>query len=100
MACRGPQALPIYDRLAITVDIGGGSTEIVLGQKARPLFTASMRLGCQRLQVPPRRDRPCSIDQNRRFARLAGCPCKNADFCGADQRHVQQLLSSGTSPAL
>ncbi len=58
----GAQALPIYDKLAITVDIGGGSTEIVLGQKARPLFTASMRLGCQRLQVPPRRDQLCSLN--------------------------------------
>jgi len=25
------QALPIYDKLSLTVDIGGGSTEIVLG---------------------------------------------------------------------
>jgi len=45
------QALPIYDKLAVTIDIGGGSTEIVLGQAARPLFTASMRLGSQRLQA-------------------------------------------------
>lgn len=51
----GMQALPIYDKLAVTIDIGGGSTEIVLGQAARPLFTASMRLGSQRLQVPPSR---------------------------------------------
>ena len=45
------QALPIYDKLALTIDIGGGSTEIVVGQEARPFFTASMRLGSQRLQA-------------------------------------------------
>lgn len=44
------QALPIWDKVALTIDIGGGSTEIVLGQKGRPLFTASMRLGSLRLQ--------------------------------------------------
>lgn len=45
------QALPIYDKLALTVDIGGGSTEIVLGLDGQPLYTASMRLGHLRLQV-------------------------------------------------
>lgn len=51
MVCGGPQALPIYNNLVLSVDIGGGSTELVLGLDGQPLYTASMRLGHLRLQV-------------------------------------------------
>ncbi|KAI5061109.1 hypothetical protein GOP47_0023614 [Adiantum capillus-veneris] len=39
------QALPVYDKLVLVVDIGGGSTEVVVGVAGRPIYAASMKLG-------------------------------------------------------
>jgi exopolyphosphatase/guanosine-5'-triphosphate,3'-diphosphate pyrophosphatase len=43
------QALPVYERAALVVDVGGGSTEIVLGRAGFPLFCTSLKLGHIRL---------------------------------------------------
>lgn len=43
------QALPVYDKTVLVVDIGGGSTEFVLGQSGKPLFATSLKLGHIRL---------------------------------------------------
>jgi exopolyphosphatase/guanosine-5'-triphosphate,3'-diphosphate pyrophosphatase len=43
------QALPVYDRAALVVDVGGGSTEIVLGRAGLPYFCTSLKLGHIRL---------------------------------------------------
>lgn len=43
------QIVPIFDKHALVIDIGGGSTEIVLGYKAVPLFIRSIKLGAVRL---------------------------------------------------
>ncbi len=43
------QALPVYDRHHLVVDIGGGSTEIILGHRDEDQFVRSMRLGAVRL---------------------------------------------------
>ncbi len=43
------QIVPVYDKYALVVDIGGGSTEIVLGYKANPIFNRSLKLGAVRL---------------------------------------------------
>ncbi|MGD1068406.1 MAG: hypothetical protein ABR975_16475, partial [Vulcanimicrobiaceae bacterium] len=40
---------PIYDRVACIVDIGGGSTEIVVADGERPYLVDSMKLGSLRL---------------------------------------------------
>ncbi|XP_057549904.1 uncharacterized protein LOC130828114 isoform X2 [Amaranthus tricolor] len=39
------QFLPIYDKRVLTLDIGGGSTEFVVGNYGRVLFADSIRLG-------------------------------------------------------
>ncbi|KAJ7973291.1 Ppx-GppA phosphatase protein (Exopolyphosphatase) [Quillaja saponaria] len=39
------QFLPIYDKLALTVDIGGGSTEFVIGKEGKVIFGTSLKLG-------------------------------------------------------
>ncbi|XP_019429125.1 PREDICTED: uncharacterized protein LOC109336772 isoform X1 [Lupinus angustifolius] len=39
------QFLPVYDKLALTVDIGGGSTEFVVGFKGKSVFATSLNLG-------------------------------------------------------
>lgn len=39
------QFLPIYDKKALGVDIGGGSTEFVIGKQGNAEFCASLKLG-------------------------------------------------------
>ncbi len=43
------QALPLYDQRVLLCDIGGGSTEVLLGQEAEVLASRSFRLGAIRL---------------------------------------------------
>jgi exopolyphosphatase/pppGpp-phosphohydrolase len=43
------QALPVYERAALVIDVGGGSTEIVVGRAGLPLFATSLKLGHIRL---------------------------------------------------
>jgi exopolyphosphatase/guanosine-5'-triphosphate,3'-diphosphate pyrophosphatase len=38
-------AVPGFERMRLVVDIGGGSTELILGQGAQPLLTESIALG-------------------------------------------------------
>ncbi|KAJ4719365.1 Ppx-GppA phosphatase protein (Exopolyphosphatase) [Melia azedarach] len=39
------QFLPVYDKLVLCVDIGGGSTEFVIGKKGKIVFCDSLNLG-------------------------------------------------------
>ncbi|MCB1306884.1 MAG: Ppx/GppA family phosphatase [Leptospiraceae bacterium] len=43
------QALPVFDRQTLLVDIGGGSTEFVIGKSGQPLYAVSLKLGAIRL---------------------------------------------------
>lgn len=43
------QALPLYDRTVLLVDIGGGSTEVLVGREGEVLASRSFRLGAIRL---------------------------------------------------
>ncbi len=43
------QGLPIQGKSTLIVDIGGGSTEIVVGQWGEERFATSLKLGCVRL---------------------------------------------------
>jgi exopolyphosphatase/guanosine-5'-triphosphate,3'-diphosphate pyrophosphatase len=43
------QAVPVFDQRLIMVDIGGGSTEILVGQSGDSLFARSFKLGAVRL---------------------------------------------------
>jgi exopolyphosphatase/guanosine-5'-triphosphate,3'-diphosphate pyrophosphatase len=42
-------SLPILDKKALCFDIGGGSTEILIGKKGETLFAESLKLGAVRL---------------------------------------------------
>jgi len=42
-------AVPMADRRNLVIDIGGGSTELVVGEGTRPLLTRSLKLGHVRL---------------------------------------------------
>lgn len=43
------QYVDLHDRLALVIDIGGGSTELVLGDKDKILRSTSLEVGCVRL---------------------------------------------------
>jgi exopolyphosphatase/guanosine-5'-triphosphate,3'-diphosphate pyrophosphatase len=43
------QAVPAYDRRLILVDIGGGSTEVLVGERGETLAARSFKLGAVRL---------------------------------------------------
>ncbi len=43
------QAVPVFDQRLVLVDIGGGSTEILVGEKGETLAAGSLKLGAIRL---------------------------------------------------
>ncbi|TGN09801.1 Ppx/GppA phosphatase family protein [Leptospira ilyithenensis] len=43
------QGLPVYDKRILMIDIGGGSTELLVGEKGEILFSTSLKLGAIRL---------------------------------------------------
>lgn len=43
------QAVPVYDKRVLCIDIGGGSTEFVLGYKGKILYANSLKLGAVRM---------------------------------------------------
>jgi exopolyphosphatase/guanosine-5'-triphosphate,3'-diphosphate pyrophosphatase len=43
------QAVPVFDRRLVLIDIGGGSTEILVGQRGEALAAGSLKLGAIRL---------------------------------------------------
>ncbi|HMG44929.1 MAG TPA: Ppx/GppA phosphatase family protein [Acidimicrobiales bacterium] len=61
------QAVPVFDRRLLVCDIGGGSTEVVVGQRGDVIASRSFKLGAIRLtqrffpygEVTKRRSRAC-----------------------------------------
>jgi exopolyphosphatase/guanosine-5'-triphosphate,3'-diphosphate pyrophosphatase len=43
------QALPLYTKRALVIDIGGGSTEYVVGERANAKYISSLKIGAIRL---------------------------------------------------
>lgn len=43
------QGLPIFNKRILLIDIGGGSTELLVGEKGEILFSTSLKLGAVRL---------------------------------------------------
>lgn len=71
------QALELYDRRLVLCDIGGGSTELLIGERGEALASVSFKLGAVRLT-------------NRFFAAERLHPSA-IDSC---RRHIQGVLSS------
>lgn len=94
------QALPVYDRQHLVIDIGGGSTEIIIGHRDEDLFIRSMRLGAVRLTqqfFPEGRVSRSSATQCRKFVRASLAPV--ASDCG-DRPIDVAIGSAGTIQAL
>ncbi len=43
------KALPIYNKKVLLIDIGGGSTEFLIGEKGNPIYSISLKIGAVRL---------------------------------------------------
>lgn len=71
------QALPIFDQQILTIDIGGGSTEFVVGRAAKILASRSVRLGHIGLTdrfFPNGVVEPGALDECRRYVRAFLAP--------------------------
>lgn len=66
------QALEVYQRRLLLIDIGGGSTEVLVGERGETLSAASLKLGAIRLTrrfFRTERLHPSAVDSCRRFVR-------------------------------
>jgi len=89
-------SLPPRDGLRLVMDIGGGSTELILGLGAEPRALESVHLGCVSMTerfFPDGRIKREAFDQARIAARLELRPVK-AFFRGA--KDVESIGTSGT----
>lgn len=68
------QAVPVFDRRLFLCDIGGGSTELLIGQQGEVLASRSFKLGAVRLTnrfFPGERTHPGAVSACRAFLRSA-----------------------------
>ena len=89
-------SLPSSDGLRLVMDIGGGSTELILGQGAEPRALESVHLGCVSMTERFFGDGQITaeaFDKARIAARLELRPVK-AFFRGAD--NIESIGTSGT----
>ena len=66
------QALPVVDRRIALFDIGGGSTEILVGERATPLYANSFKIGAIRMTqrfLPDERISPEQVERLRLYIR-------------------------------
>ncbi len=90
------QSLPPNDGLRLVIDIGGGSTEVILGQGSSPRALESLHLGCVAMTeryFPGGRISREAFERARLAARLELRPVK-AFFRGAED--VEAIGTSGT----
>ena len=98
-------SLPPNDGQRLVIDIGGGSTEVILGEGAKPLALESLHLGCVSMTeryFPGGRISREAFDRARVAARLELRPVK-AFFRGAGvfeaDRHVGHDPGDGAGSA-
>jgi exopolyphosphatase / guanosine-5'-triphosphate,3'-diphosphate pyrophosphatase len=71
------QAVPVYDRRLVLCDIGGGSTELLVGERDQVLASRSLKLGAIRLTrrfFDGRVLHPAAVDSCRRYIRSTITP--------------------------
>lgn len=94
------QALPVFDKRLLLVDIGGGSTEFLVGQGADVLAARSMKLGTIRLTERFFDDGKASGRRVKRCAaHVAAILSAPADELGQEPHEVA-IGSSGTATAI
>jgi len=73
------QAVPVYDKRMLLIDIGGGSTEVLVGERSDILTSGSLKLGAIRLTRRFFRNEslhPAAVDSCRRHVRAALAPIR------------------------
>lgn len=88
------QTLPVFDERILVVDIGGGSTELVVGEGTDVALARSVKLGAIRLTdrfFPEGRVRSKAVTECRRFVRSFLAPVI------ADARHHTPFRAVGSS---
>lgn len=68
------QAVPVFDQRSLLVDIGGGSTEVLVGERGDALAARSLKLGAIRMTrrfFDARTVEPAAVDKCRRYVRSA-----------------------------
>jgi exopolyphosphatase / guanosine-5'-triphosphate,3'-diphosphate pyrophosphatase len=71
------QAVPVFDRRLLLIDIGGGSTELLVGEHGETLAVRSLKLGSIRLTrrfFGSERLHPAAVDSCRRHIRSTIAP--------------------------
>jgi len=71
------QAVPVFDRRLLLIDIGGGSTEILIGQEGETLSVVSLKVGALRLTqrfFRSNRLHPSAVDSCRRWLQATLAP--------------------------
>jgi exopolyphosphatase/guanosine-5'-triphosphate,3'-diphosphate pyrophosphatase len=71
------QAVPVFDRRLLLCDIGGGSTEVLVGERGEVLTARSFKLGAVRLTnrfFPGERLHPSAVSSCRAFVRSTLSP--------------------------
>ncbi len=91
------QAVPVFDRRLVLIDIGGGSTEILVGEQGETLAAGSLKLGAIRLTrrfFRSDRDHPSAVESCRRHVRSVLAPMvREVEALGFDVA----IASSGTA---
>lgn len=75
------QALPVFDERALVMDIGGGSTELVLGERGEVRFARSLKLGAIRLTgrfFTTKQIKARQVEECRQFVRASIAPVRHA----------------------
>ncbi len=94
------QAVPVYEDRMVLIDIGGGSTEILVGQRGETLAAGSLKLGAIRLTRRFFRSaslHPGAVDSCRRHIRSSLVPmAREVERAGFDVA----VASSGTAEAV
>lgn len=99
------QALPVFDKRLLVIDIGGGSTEFLVGEGAQAIEARSMKLGAIRLTerfFPDLIDgdgavTPDAVESCRNYVRAALSPV--AHELGGHQPELA-IASSGTATTI
>jgi len=91
------QAVPVFDRRLVLIDIGGGSTEILVGEQGETLAAGSLKLGAIRLSrrfFRSDRNHPSAVESCRRHVRSVLAPMvRDVEALGFDVA----IASSGTA---
>jgi exopolyphosphatase / guanosine-5'-triphosphate,3'-diphosphate pyrophosphatase len=94
------QSLPVFDTRLVLMDIGGGSTELLIGERGDTLAVASLKIGALRLTqrfFGSQRLHPSAVDACRRWLRAELAPVAKPM---RDLGHQVAIGSSGTVATL